>query len=291
MKTAPLLDAYDWEQLERVIILSPHLDDAALSCGGLLAALPPSVPRTVVTLCCGNPVPRAPEGVLETQGKHAQRGRNRKGFATPEERRTEDRAALASVHADCIQLGFADAVYRRSAVTGELISERPRQTWAGPSMDDQSYVEELYLLLRRLCVNVGRVLLVSPLGIGHHVDHVITAQTALRLSAKVSRLLFYEDFPYVVDLQKGDGNGDPLAAMARLGMEPSARLWLPIDAEKKARLVEHYATQIPALFGEAPRIREAIERRRFQGAPVELYWRLRASASKGASPNETQEAG
>ena len=89
MKTAPLLEAYDWEQLERVIILSPHLDNAALSCGGLLAALPPPVPRTVVTLCCGNPVPRAPEAVLETQGKHAQRGRNRKGFATPEERRTE----------------------------------------------------------------------------------------------------------------------------------------------------------------------------------------------------------
>ena len=118
-------------------------------------------------------------------------------------------------------------------MTGKLIYQRPRQKWAGPSMDDQSYVEELYLLLRRLCVNVGRVLLVSPLGIGHHVNHVITAQTALRLSAKVSRLLFYEDFPYVVDLQKGDGNGESLAAMARLGMEPSARLWLPIDAEKK----------------------------------------------------------
>jgi LmbE family N-acetylglucosaminyl deacetylase len=280
MKTTPLLDAYDWDQIERVIVLSPHLDDAALSCGGLLAGMPAGLPRTVITICCGNPVPRAPEPPPDAPAKAAGRARNRKGFATPEERRAEDRAAMASVGADCLQLGFADAVYRRSAVTGALIYERPRQKWVGPGVDDAPYMEELFLILRRLCVNVGRVLLISPLGIGHHVDHVITAQVALRLSSRVFRLLFYEDFPYVVDLQKGDGVGDPQTAMARLGVEPAARLWLPIDAERKARLIEHYVTQVPVLFGETARVREVIARRTHQGGPAELYWRVRRPEPK-----------
>ncbi len=53
MRTVPLLDRLDWKDFERVVILSPHLDDAALSCGGLLHALQGRVSTLVVSICCG----------------------------------------------------------------------------------------------------------------------------------------------------------------------------------------------------------------------------------------------
>lgn len=36
MKTVSPATAFPWDDIERVVILSPHMDDAALSCGGLL---------------------------------------------------------------------------------------------------------------------------------------------------------------------------------------------------------------------------------------------------------------
>src|ERR671926_103609 len=77
--------------LERVVVVSPHLDDAVLGCGRLLAR---HSGATVVTVFAGNP-PRYPDPmrVWDVQS----------GFGphddVMEARRKEDRAALAVLDA------------------------------------------------------------------------------------------------------------------------------------------------------------------------------------------------
>lgn len=275
MKTLPLLEAFDWSSFERVIVLSPHLDDGALSCGETLRALQGQVSRLTVTVASGNP---------PSKGR---KSRNRSSYAPPSQRRREDIAAMHSVDCDFVHLGFADCIYRRSPTTGDLIYRSPRTRFAKPSIDDAAHVEELFLVLRRLVDNMGKVLLLSPLGIGYHVDHVICAQVALRLASSRVQLLFYEDFPYVVDPELGLGFPDgPLAALERLGCVPAARYFAPVRAAKKAQLIQHYQSQVPMLFSHVDQIESALRRRQHEGEAVELYWKARLMPPQEPLPHE-----
>lgn len=277
MKTTELLKQFEWSEFERVVVLSPHLDDAALSCGGLLHALQGRAATLVVSVCCGNP-PR----IVGADG--TSRVQTRRGHVNPRYRRREDIAAMHSVNADFVHLSFADGIYRRSPLTGKLIYRNAREHWTSPRVDDMAHVEELFLVLRRICLDLGRILLVSPMGIGHHVDHQIVAQVAVRLAAAGAALLFYEDFPYVVDPRVGRGDeDDPLAALARLRMLPAERFALPIDADLKAALLRYYATQVPALFGDDAGMQASLTTRRFAGAPAEFYWRAFPMSGTGAT--------
>lgn len=278
MKIVDLLSAYDWERFERVIALSPHLDDAVLSTAGLLTALQGRVSRLVVTIACGNPLPR--------QGGN-NKGRERRGFASPLVRRREDIRAMHDLDCDFVHLGFADCVYRRSPTTGDLIYQRARTKFALSAPDDSAYVEELYLVLRRLVQNMGRVLILAPMGIGLHVDHLICARVALQI-ADPNHLLFYEDVPYVFDQDFGVGTPDgPTQALERIGCRPAARLAVHTDVEAKVRLVRHYETQLPLFFGGHKSLTEKLTNVTWDGAPAEFYWRARPDVTppvRGGTP-------
>jgi LmbE family N-acetylglucosaminyl deacetylase len=261
----PLLEHIDWSQFERVVILSPHLDDAALSCGGLLHALQGHISTLVVSICCGTPRTIAADGSRKLQ--------LRRGHVHPQNRRSEDIAAMHSVNADFVHLSFSDGIYRRSPLTGKLIYRNERERWIAPRIDDMAHIEELYLVLRRLCLDLGGILLLSPMGIGNHVDHQITAQVAGRLASNGATLLFYEDFPYVADPTIGRGDQDgPLLALERLHLVPAKHFSVPVDVDGKMALLRHYATQVPVLFGDDEGMRARIASRQYAGVPSEFYW-------------------
>ncbi|WP_020674830.1 PIG-L deacetylase family protein [Geopsychrobacter electrodiphilus] len=269
MKTLPLLERFDWSEFERVVILSPHLDDAALSCGGLLHALRDRVSTLVVSVSCATP------RVLTSKGNS--KISHRRGYVSSQTRRREDIAAMHSVDTDFVHLGFADGIYRRSPLTGKLIYLSARERWISPRIEDLAHSEELYLVLRRLCLNLGKILLLSPLGIGHHVDHQICAQVAVRLAAAGAILLFYEDFPYVADTRIGRGDQDsPLQALARLQRSPAGHYAVPVDVEEKLAVLRHYPSQIPALFGDDVGMRARILGHQHNNVPSEFYWRAKA---------------
>lgn len=275
MKTAPLATAFHWDDIERVVILSPHMDDAALSCGGLLNFL---VGRQtsclVINVYCGNP-----PAVKNKDG--TQRTPQRKGYANPQLRRREDVAAMRSVDADFVHLGFSDGIYRRSPLTNQLLYRHAREKWVPPRVDDLAHMEELYLVLRRLCLNLGRTLLVSPMGIGQHVDHTIVARVALRLAERGLSLLFFEDFPYVVNSKVGNGTeDDPRQALQRLGWDSAERMVMPANVEAKASLISHYQSQIPSLFHDEKGVLDALQASQYKGIPCEFYWRAQGNPAQ-----------
>lgn len=267
--TEPLLETLNWTQYERALVLSPHLDDGALSCGSLLLALSGRVSRLVVTIGCADPLPRS------------DRARPRRGYATPASRRRADRAAMRSIACDFVHLGFADCIYRRGPISGELIYRYRRQLWLPPAVEDAAHIEELYLVLARICSQIGRVLLVAPLGIGRHVDHAICARLALRLAGPRCALLFYEDFPYVVDPSLSGLADDPLAALARLALRPRRRLALACDVRRQAALIRHYKNEVAGLFGDSEGIVNALRARTLDGVPAEIYWQVHLPARSG----------
>ena len=284
-KALALTDAFAWDDIERVVILSPHLDDAVLSCGGLLHFLNGrEASPLVISIYGGNPTPiKSKDGSLRVP--------QRKGHVNPRLRRREDVAAMRAANADFVHLGFADGIYRRSPLSNAFIYRHARERWASPRIDDLGHVEELFLVLSRLCLGLGRILLVSPMAIGRHVDHNIVALVALRLAEQGVSLIFYEDFPYVVDPDIGSGaKDDPAAALGRLGLEPVGSLFMPVDVNAKASLIRQYHSQIPALFDDAQGVLSALQGRQHLGQPGEFYWKARKSTSAAGiySPTEKE---
>jgi len=91
-------------ELGRVVIVSPHLDDAVLGCANFIAAHPGA---TVVTVFAGNPpaYPTDPMRKWDVQSGFAP------GDDVMETRRREDDAALAILDAAPVHLEFVEHTY------------------------------------------------------------------------------------------------------------------------------------------------------------------------------------
>lgn len=172
----------------RWIYLSPHLDDAALSAGGLIYEQTHSgIPVEIWTLMCG-----FPPGTDEDLSPFARQLHAEWGFASAEEtvrmRRAEDRNASAILGASVLHFDFLDCIYRRSE-TGEWLYA---DVFVPPHPEDA-----------RLPVQIAETIsahvrpddvLVCQIAVGSHVDHVLVRAGAELLG----RELRYDiDVPYI----------------------------------------------------------------------------------------------
>ena len=174
-----LADEYDW------IYLSPHLDDAALSCGGQIhAATQQGEHVLVVTVTAGDPV----AGVSDYAASLHERWELTNAT---EARRQEDLAACAILGADARHWAVPDCIYRVDA-TGKPFYVSDADIFGLVAAEEMVLVEQLAAQMRVL-PRAGVV--VAPLTVGNHVDHQLT-----RLAAEAAfgreMLLYYEDYPY-----------------------------------------------------------------------------------------------
>lgn len=175
----------------RWIYLSPHLDDAVLSAGGLIYDQGRSgLPVEIWTLMSGYP-PDLPETEYSTfaQQQHAQWGFSsaRVGIDI---RRREDQRAATRVGASIIHFDFLDCIYRRGRNGDWLyyeITDPPREGDAGlPAQMAEAVSARL----------MPEDVLVCQLSVGSHVDHVLVRKAAELLNRS---LLYDVDIPYLFE--------------------------------------------------------------------------------------------
>src|SRR5208282_448743 len=100
------------EPIERgvpLIVLAPHLDDAALSCGALMIHAARRTSVTVATLF--TEAGRRPYTLSARRYLHQVGARNAQELY--ERRRAEDRAALEPIGIKCLHAGLTEALFRR----------------------------------------------------------------------------------------------------------------------------------------------------------------------------------
>lgn len=170
----------------RWIYLSPHLDDAVLSAGGLIyEQTRAGIPVEIWTFMCGY----APEGAVSP---FAELLHQQWGFADAEEttrsRREEDRNAAAAVGATVQHFDFLDCIYRRGADGNWLYSEIAIPPFPEDADIPQQIADVVSTRLQSDDV------LVAQLSVGSHVDHVLMRQAAERLGRP---LLYDIDVPYI----------------------------------------------------------------------------------------------
>ncbi|HUH94051.1 MAG TPA: PIG-L family deacetylase [Casimicrobiaceae bacterium] len=217
------------------VFLSPHFDDVALSCGGMVAMAAAAGERVlVVTVCAALPPParRSPW----TDRIHAARG-FADGIAYVSARREEDRAS-AVVLGTQVEWGHSlDAIYR------DPTHYNCSRTLLGPPASGDPLVAETAALIGDLKRRFPHAELYAPLGTGH-IDHRGVSQAARMASGQ---MCLYQEFPY---------RGPPSA-----GVSPDAAELVavpPAFFSTWVRAVLCYRSQLRGLFGDESAARAAV---------------------------------
>ncbi|HET6486774.1 MAG TPA: PIG-L family deacetylase [Spirochaetia bacterium] len=166
-----------------LLVFSPHLDDAACSCGGRIAAAVRAGARVVVvTPFAGSPA---------AEGRRA--GGTLSPFASMSSRREEDRRAMDRLGVVPLWMDIEEAIGRSPRYRSFLaLFGRIRRS-------DTALLVELQADLERLCRASPGAELVFPLGVGGHVDHRILFEVSrrmMRAPAVAGRVSYFEEIPY-----------------------------------------------------------------------------------------------
>ena len=249
--------------------LSPHLDDAVLSCGGRLwvEAEQGAQPR-VITVLGGVPDYAALPAFARWQ--HERWGNPRR---VVELRRAEDRTALE-------RLGVTDAVYLddqydaiyRVGPDGQSLYNSDPDIFGELNPLEAALPDAIADEVEPLLFGQDAGWVFAPLTVGRHVDHVLVHAVGRELAVRGYAVAHYEEYPYV------NSPGSLDAALA------SAQGWVPelypLDEAAlvaKIAAVSYYRSQNPVLFGDDLAMSRLLRQHAAAIAPAgnsyaERYW-------------------
>ena len=217
----------------RWIYLSPHLDDAILSAGGLIYEQTKSgIPVEIWTCMCGFP--------RETElSMYAQVMQYQWGFSSAEEtvrlRRMEDENAAGIVGANTVHFDLLDCIYRRSKNGDWMYLD----VFGPPHEEDADIPRQVAGIIAPRVTRDD--VLVCQLALGSHVDHVLVRRGVEMVGHP---LLYLADIPYLFDHAETLG---PSTARMRETVhavtEAGLRSW--------QEAADAYASQLSSLF-ESP---------------------------------------
>ncbi|WP_284125090.1 PIG-L deacetylase family protein [Parerythrobacter aestuarii] len=227
----------------RVLAVSPHPDDVALSAGGLLWNLHRS--STI--------------GLLTVFGRSRWISHNAVNQVKDVEavtalRRREDMKYARQLAADCDVLPFEDTSLRNYDDVGEREQ----------SHDPASWREQIKASLHGRVMQFRPDLVIGPAGIGNHIDHVIVSDAINELRQVPGlAVLFYQDLPYAAEHDWQSATPDRFAIAGTLDIDIEAAL------DEKIRNLGVYESQIDN------NLRSCVKnhaRKLGNGLAVERYW-------------------
>jgi LmbE family N-acetylglucosaminyl deacetylase len=225
----------------RWIYISPHLDDAVLSAGGLIyEQTRAGMDVEIWTLLCG--FPPSEEFSPFAQVLHYQWGipAAAEGVST---RRAEDIKAASIVGAKTVHFDFLDCIYRRGKNGDWMYSN----VFVPPHEDDED-------LPTRIAESISARLqptdqLVCQLGLGSHLDHVLVRRAVELLQRPI---LYDVDIPYLF-------NSPAELASQTAGMKANTHRITDSGLSSWQDAILAYESQLSGLFDSPEAMRTQIQ--------------------------------
>jgi LmbE family N-acetylglucosaminyl deacetylase len=252
-----------------LIVLSPHLDDAALSCGARIARAVDAGRPVVVATFFTQDEPRVPPSRLAAD---LRRWWKLPAGEVMQLRREEDLEACRRLGAEPLHLDLPEAPYRKDA-RGAILYPELTALFGEVAADDLPWREQIAGIIAELAAGAGTdPELLAPLGVGGHVDHQLVRGAAQRTGRE---LAYYEEFPYVA--WKWLALRRALRVLGGPGEWRSESIAVsPDQFERKVAAINAYASQVPAMFRTEARLRKQL-RRHHRKAGGERIWRAQAA--------------
>ncbi len=237
----------------QTIYLSAHLDDVALSCGGLVwQDVQAGEQVNIWTICAGNIPPGPLSDFALKLHKRWQTGRK-----AVKHRRQEDIASCGILGAGYRHFSIPDCIYRFTETEPEpgkqaapnRIHLYDEDTFLGPIHPaEEQLIDKLVKKLNKALPD--QVRLISPLAIGGHVDHRLVRKVAEKSGRE---LLYFADYPYCVKEKQS------LNDLEEAGWAKQVH---PISSEALHAWQESiaaHASQISTFWSDLDEMAEAIE--------------------------------
>ena len=259
------------------IYLSPHFDDASLSCGGAIHQQVQAGQSVLVVTICAAPPVKALSPFAELF--HAAMGNPDDLNAT---RRCEDAEAIDRLGAEVVWLDFQDAVYRGREGEGQWYYSSIDEIFGAVHPDEHTLSDAIADAVGEQVSGGPQTRLYAPLTVGHHVDHQLAHQAAWTLRERGWQILFYEDYPYAdpayrlpFDQENRATLDATLASLEAARLVPRVLRLSEADLQVRIDSVGAYRSQMPMLFGD-----EAAMARCLRGyamcidgeGPAERFW-------------------
>ena len=257
------------------IYLSPHYDDAALSCGGTIHRQTQAGELVLVVTVCAAPPPANTYLSPFAQEMHASWGDPIDVIAL---RRAEDEAAMEILGADYVRLDFTDCIYRRQSFNGPWFYNNNEELFGEIHPNDNELVGQVVEVLESQVGRQEASTIYAPLTVGHHVDHQLVHAAAWQLNTQGLRVMFYEDYPYVNTEAYGDATLDDTLTWLKHQQRPvQALLQFFSEADLRAKIasIGAYTSQLEVLFDSQIEAMESVRRYALQvgeGQPAECFW-------------------
>ena len=228
--------------MKTLLVLSPHLDDAAFSVSPLLAVLGESDRMVVATPFAGS--------VTEPRG-FALACQLDKGLPPEIDymalRREEDKEWARGIGVQIVHGDLKEAPHRSYHSASELFS--------GIHPDDP-IEPDLTAWLRGVSDDHPPEMILLPLGIGGHVDHLWLRRTTEAIFSGKVPLGYYSDQPYCAkqSLMPGECGFPETEGLVAIKFKPDLG-----DLHRSLDATSAYVSQIPFQFGNFQKMRHLLE--------------------------------
>jgi LmbE family N-acetylglucosaminyl deacetylase len=271
------------EQPYQHIYLSPHYDDASLSCGAAIYQQSQAGQRVlVITICAAPPSAGVPLSPF-AQSLHQAWGNFEQMVAL---RQSEDQAALAILGCDDRRLAFTDCIYRGDPASLTWYYTSDADIFGEIHPADLLLAGEISQAISAALAGNRAATIYAPLTVGHHVDHQLVQASAWDLFKQGWPVLFYEDYPYAdpnYPFTRSPGSHDTgynlaatLAAKVAAGLRPELHFFPETALQAKIDSIAAYASQLQVLFGGPGAMAKAVRayaQQVGQGRFAERLWR------------------
>ena len=234
-------------QQKTVYFISPHLDDAILSSGDLIAYLAPRTPVVVVNVF--SKIHHHPATFS------AKRFVSLCGYSSPTklsvDRVIEDDQIFKKIGVRKINLDFIDGMWRRKNNLSPLMSTLgkiiPELVHLYPTyrfhLNQRQIAPPDYQLIKTIYSSLEKIitpnsLVFCPLSVGNHIDHLIVRQVCEKLPHP---LFYWTDYPYILDAKNANSPDIDY---------PNQTFSFQNNLSQKKSLIKGYRTQIKMLFGQ-----------------------------------------
>ena len=258
------------------LFLSPHLDDAVLSCGGAMHRLALDGERVIiVTAMAGEPDEPLPDSPL----LQVVRATWKDGQNPLPERRGEDAQAAVQVCAQVYHLALTESAFRKTLCgAGDWIALYPTDVSAIQGFNEADDARVILFETRLPFAEVTTIY--APFGIDEHVDHQLVRDWALVLTGShdAPALKFYEEFPLARNrtaVQRAQGYYH--LHLPAVALESEVVALSSANLEAKLRAMRCYRSLQHVLWNdmtEMERLTRDYMNLVGNGAPAERFWRV-----------------